>query len=57
MTKTGLIRIYVECVDCGKIWEGRNAHGVGARHYQKYNHKVIVEKCYGIIYEPDNKED
>jgi len=46
----GLIHAVAECEECGKTWESRNAHGVGARHAKSTGHCVSVEVCYGYLY-------
>ena len=43
--------VIAQCYTCGKTWERRNAHGVGARHAQTHKHKVGIEKVYHLIYD------
>ncbi len=52
-----LIHIHVECETCGKVWESKNAHGVGARHAKLTGHTVFVEKCYAHIYNNETRLD
>jgi hypothetical protein len=46
------VRAY--CFDCGGTdrpkWDGKNAHGVAARHAQKTGHEVHVEVYMNVVY-------
>ena len=54
MTRYTSISAKAYCVECNGTdypkWEGRNAHGVGARHAKATGHQVIVEVYMNIRY-------
>ena len=31
-----------KCLDCGKKWDGNNAHPVAKRHARVHNHRTVV---------------
>ncbi len=49
-----LVSVTAQCVDCNFQADAKNAHGLGAQHYQKYDHSVVVYKQYEIYYRGPN---
>lgn len=43
--------VVAECLTCGKHWESRNAHAVGAQHARKHGHSVRIEVTRVHIYD------
>ncbi len=48
-TQTGLLAAVAEC-DCGWEYEGRNALGLAAQHYDRCGGEVMIEITRVVIY-------
>ncbi len=46
--------VRAECIDCGKVWDTKNAQGVAAIHAKKYKHEVMVDVC--VSYNENGKK-
>ena len=51
--KTGMLRCYANCFDCGWELDARNAMGVAAQHAKKYGHQVHVETTLLVMFNSD----
>ena len=46
--RTGFAVAMAECHTCGKVWQTRNAVGVGAQHAKRYGHHVVAEQVVSM---------
>ena len=46
--RTGVSAAMAECHTCGKVWQTRNAVGVGAQHAKRHGHHVVAEQVVSM---------